>query len=487
MASRVKAWFLSRWPSLLSAALFSLAYPPFDIWPVMFVALVPMLYQLRTADSKQAWRIGYLFGFLVFLGQQYWLYDLANHWIHRPFLSLVPWVITALLEGLFFGWVARLVRHCYLRGWLLLIPLAWAGVEVCRSYIPVVALPWGLAATPLHHLPLLIQSAHFGTIYLVSAFVLLVNVLATAWIDPKERSKVRPLVAVGLVILALSTYQLFANVSTTPFPVTVGQPGVDMAFGNRRTRSDDIATNVDSISAKAIADGSRLLVLPEGVGEDDHSPPRPPFRLDRRIPMLFGGQRGTDLVYQTAFAYDGQWTYADKTRLVIFGEFVPGRDTFPWIAKTFDLPSGDLSASQKGVKAVDVSGVKAGPMLCFEGLFPEVSFQQARNGAKFIAVMCIDDWYMGTPAPAQLRAAAFFRAVEVGLPLVRSASLGSTLAIDAHGRLIAEMPLKTPGGLRVNIDLPQTSTYFPPLPVFPVAAMIFALALPWLPKKSAKF
>ncbi len=486
MASRVKDWALRRWPSLLSAALFLLAYPPFNFWPLIFVAVVPILHQLTAADSKQAWKIGYLFGFALFLGQMYWLFELANHWLENPFLAFIPFVITALLGGLFFGWVARLIRHCYLRNWLIAVPLAWAGVEVARSYIPVLALPWGLAATPLHHFPLLIQSAHFGTIYLVSGFVVLVNVLVASLIISTERVKVRSLVVALAAIGILSIFQYKSSPASDKFPITVGQGGVDMAFGNPKTKSASIGRNVNQIAAEAKANGSKLLVLPEGIGDDYHTPPQPPFRLDPSMPMLFGGQRGKGPIFQTAFGFDGQWHFADKTRLVIFGEFVPGREAFPFIADTFKLPGGDLSASQIGVKAVEVARIKTGPMLCFEGLFPEVSYQQARNGAKLIAVMCIDDWYMGTPAPDQLTAAAYFRAVEVGLPLVRSASLGTTLALDSHGNTLGQLPLGKPAGLRVNLDLPRESTIFPLLPVFPVATLLFALVLPWLPRRKAE-
>lgn len=487
MVARVKNLLRLRWPSLLSAALYSLAFPPFNLWPLMFVALVPILTQLRTADSKNAWGIGFVFGSVAFLGQMYFLYALANHWIHRPFLALIPWLLTAAMAGFFYGWTARLIRHCYLRNWLILIPAAWTGIEVFRSYVPVLALPWGLVATPLYRAPILIQSAHYGTIYLVSAFVVLVNVVAALLTDAEERKKWMPPAFLASGIFVASVLQYTYDVAATPFMLTVGQPGVDLAFGNPHRRQEEIEFSVDRIAAKALADGSQLVVLPEGIGDDEFNrfPPQPPFRVDKRMPMLFGGQRGTGPIFQTAFSFDGKWHWADKTRLVIFGEFVPGRDTFPWIAKTFDLPAADLSASQKGVQAVDVTGVKAGPMLCFEGLFPEISFQQARNGAKFLAVMCVDDWYMGTSAPDQLKAAAFFRAVETGLPLVRSASLGWTLAIDAHGRLIEELPLKKADGLNVTIDLPDTSPTFPLLPVFPACVLVFAMLLPWLPRREA--
>lgn len=484
MAFRGKALraIRSRWPSILSAVLFLAAFPPFDLWPLIFVALVPMLFELRHADSKGAWRIGYVFGSVLFLGQMYWLYVLTDRWTHSAMLALIPWLLTAAAAGLFYGWVARLIRHCYIRGWLVLIPVAWTGIEVFRSYIPVLAFPWALAATPLYRTPVLIQSAHYGTIYLVSAFVVLVNVVLTTLPSADTRAQFRPVFIALLGLAAMSLRAFVPRGPSEPFPVSVGQPGVDMAFGNPSRARTDIAENVEPIVTDALAHGSRLLILPEGVGLDDHYPPQPPFAIDKRVPVLFGGQRSAGLTYQTAYSFDGHWHYADKTRLVIMGEFVPGRSLFPWLATAFDLPSGDLSASKDGVRAVDVGPVKAGPMLCFEALFPDVAYHQAENGASFIAVMCIDDWYMGTPAPEQLQAASYFRAVETGLPLVRSASLGRTLAVDGDGTLLGELPLKHAGALEVTLHLPKKSTYFPLLPVFPIAAVLFALVLPWLPK-----
>jgi hypothetical protein len=57
------------------------------------------------------------------------------------------------------------------------------------------------------------------------------------------------------------------------------------------------------------------------------------------------------------------------------------------------------------------------------------------------------------------------------------------MAIDAHGSLIAELPLKKPGGLQVYLDLPEDPTLFPLLPVFPIGALLFAVVLPWLPRR----
>ena len=487
MVSRLSDWMSRRWPALVSAILLLLAFPPFDLWPLAFVALVPLFYYLRDVSRKEAWRVGYFFGLIYFFGQAMWLYSLAVHWTHSPGLAIIPWLLGSSYVALYFGWISILIRACYIRKMTWLIPIAWAGVEVFRSYIPVLAFPWGLMATPLYKSPFLIQTAHFGTIYLVSAWVVLLNLALTQLLIPKLREKSRPLIVTYLVLLGISGFQYMVKVPSHKFPITVGQPGVDLAFGDEKTSHIEVARNVMGFLASAAYDGSKLLVLPEGTVGGNDDPPQPDFPLNPKMPVLFGAQRGQKPTYQTAFGYDGKWHFADKTRLVIFGEFVPGRSTFPFLAKAFDLPTKDLDASQLGIQSVDVGGIRVGPMLCFEGLFPEVSYQHARNGSRLIAVMCIDDWYMGTAAPDQLRAAATFRAIESGLPLVRSASMGYSLVLDEHGNVLGELPLKKTAALRRDIEIPNESTLFPLIPVFPAAAFVTCLVLPWIKRgKSEK-
>ena len=98
--------------------------------------------------------------------------------------------------------------------------------------------------------------------------------------------------------------------------------------------------------------------------------------------------------------------------------------------------------------------------------------------AQLLAVMSIDDWYMGSAAPEQLRMAAVWRAVETGLPLVRSASLGYSLAVDARGNVLAEAPLGKRFPLRVELDIPQKADLFPPVNVFPWLAAASCVAAP---------
>lgn len=477
------------WPCIASAILLLLAYPPFGWWPLLFVALVPWLWSLRELEGKAAWRSGYCLGFVYGLGQLFWLAQFVSKWVEGFIVGSVPWLLACVLYALYFAWTGVLIQRCFARGWYWAVPLAWAGIEAFRSYIPIFAFPWGLAATPLADAPALIQPARYLTIYGISALILAVNValsLSLGQITVKENRTARGLGLVALSAFAVSLvlWRLPAKGESMRFVAI--QPGVDVAFGDQRTRAMDIARNVNTLLDESVGGRPVLVVLPEGMVDVPEMPPRPFFALPKDAPLLVGGRRDAEkgLAFQTAFIYDGQaWSYADKTRLVIFGEFVPGRDLFPFLAESFRLPAGDLVAGMDGIKPLDAKGLRTGPILCFEALFPDIAYRQAMNGARVLPVMSIDDWFMDGVAPQQLRAASIWRAVETGLPVVRAASLGHTFAVDPRGHIVGEVPLAQPHALSVDLPVPASPPTVPWLPAFPLLSVVIAFGLTMVGRK----
>ena len=58
-------------------------------------------------------------------------------------------------------------------------------MEVFRSYIPGLAFPYGLIANPLWAFPQMIQTAYYGSIFLVGAWVVLINLLLAKFIGSR--------------------------------------------------------------------------------------------------------------------------------------------------------------------------------------------------------------------------------------------------------------------------------------------------------------
>ncbi|MEZ0325596.1 MAG: apolipoprotein N-acyltransferase [Fimbriimonas sp.] len=477
-----KARLVRSWPCVASAALVLLAFPPFNLGLLVFVALVPWLISLRQTNGRQAWKSGYFFGLLMGLGQLYMLGTLAYNWTGSVLVGLLPWLLASFAYGVYFGLTGVLISKCFARGWFWLIPIVWAGVEVFRSYIPVFAFPWGILATPLWPLTPVVQSAHYGMIFLVSAWAVTANLAIAMLMEGEGYRRVRPLFwAFGLVTL-LSIYRYSQPETGKKFTVTAGQPGVDLAFGPAKTRNEDLRATIQPILDKADKDGTQLVVLPEGIADARRMPPTTPF-VPGKAPLLVGAPRGFEPTYQSALGYERGWKFVDKTRLVIFGEFVPGRDRFPFIAAALKLPTGDMSAGTEGTKSMKIAGITVGPVICFEGLFPDIAYRQALNGSQLLAVISIDDWYLGTMAPDQLRALSIWRAIETGLPLVRSASLGYTLITDGKGRVLAQAPVKEARSLHEELILPERSPMSPAAAAFPVGALAIAIVMLLIPRQ----
>lgn len=322
----------------------------------------------------------------------------------------------------------------------------------------MLAFPWGLLASPLWQVPEIVQHASLGTIYFVGAWVVVCNLMVLNII---QRASARQTAGYGLVFILLMFFSLYRfNRAPTgrKVLVTAAQPGVDVAFTDPEQAWKDLRAACTELLGYAMARRSKLVIFPEGLARDTGGPmPRPPFELDPAIPVLYGGRRGTAPTYQSAFSFDGAFRFIDKSRLVVFGEYVPFRKYLPFLQR-FNLPGGDLTPGESP-RPIEVAGLKAGPLLCFEALFPDVAYAQERQGAQFLATMAIDDWYAGTPAPAQLLGATAWRAIESGLPAVRSAMTGVTAIFDARGRPIAIAPQGKTTSLSAQLTLAPSDAF----------------------------
>lgn len=467
------ARFAKVWPAALSGLLVVACFPPLSLFPLCFLALIPWLWFLRSATPREGFRSGLVFGWIFWLGEFSFVAGFVSRWTHSLAMGLVPYLVGCFLGAFyfgFFGWLAALAYH---RRAVWLVPILWAGIEVFRSYLFGLAFPFGLLATPLTPWPALIQSAHYGTVFFVSAWVALASVFLVELAARNRRAI--GLAVVFVAILGLSLWRYAQPEAGRLRTVAAGQPGIDMAFSEQTGIETRIAERVNQIEREAM--GVDLLVLPEGITHAEiDAPPPVLFKVSPLLPLVFGGQRGEGPAYQSAFAYDGEWRHADKTRLVIFGEYVPFREYLPFL-KGFDLPGGDLQPGAD-VQLLPVAGFQVGSCLCFEALFPDVPYREAKKGANLLAVMSIDDWYFGTNAPPQLRDATNWRAIESGMPAVRAASLGYSIISDARGRTVAQAPLAEPAMIKAQVRVPDRADLFPGLPVFPYTSIVALLALP---------
>lgn len=424
--------------SALGGALTSFAFPSLGWIILSFVGLVPLFLVLENVNSKQAFWRGYVFGLAFGLPNLIWLQQFVGKWTGSWWLGAIPWLVVCVLFAIYFGLFSIGAAKAWNRGAFWAIPLIWSGVEFARSIVPYLYFPWSQLGTSLYSVPILLQPAWWGGIYFLSAWLVLFNVVIAMLIRRKEPRSVRPYLFVTLLVLGGSVVSYQYDPPAATRWLVAAQPGVDLAFGEEQANILALSEKVPEVMRMGQAVRRDLLVLPEHLAEGyGDSPPVGPFEWVYEVPFVVGAQRNTDWgAYQSLYGWDGEWKYADKLRLVIFGEYVPFRDKLERYLGAFNLPSGDLRFADR-ITTLEVAGLKVGGLVCFEGLFEEVARKHASNGAHILALSSIDDWYQGTNAIEALKAGAVLRAVENRLPLVKSSPLGPSFVVDGRGNVVA--------------------------------------------------
>ena len=104
---------------------------------------------------------------------------------------------------------------------------------------------------------------------------------------------------------------------------------------------------------------------------------------------------------------------------------------------SFDVGPGPVTLDLPGMPSVS-------PLICYEVIFPGGIVAPDRR-PQWLVNITNDAWFGGSIGPHQHLSQARLRAVEQGLPLVRSANSGISALIDPYGRLVESLPLDTQG------------------------------------------
>ncbi len=152
----------------------------------------------------------------------------------------------------------------------------------------------------------------------------------------------------------------------------------------------------------------------------------------------------------------------DKAHLVPYGEYLP----VPWLLKPLGLARlvpGSLDfwpgpGAQTMTVAVDGKPVKIGMQICYEMIFSGQTVDR-NNRPDFIFNPSNDAWF-GTIGPPQHLAQARLRAIEEGLPVIRSTPTGISAIIDADGRILQSLPLGIDGRIDALLPHAKAPTFF---------------------------
>lgn len=130
----------------------------------------------------------------------------------------------------------------------------------------------------------------------------------------------------------------------------------------------------------------------------------------------------------------------DKMHRVIFGEYVPFADSFPWLQRLTPLPIS-INAGREP-KSFEVAGLRFSPNICYENVLPHVIRRQVNSddSVDVLVNLTNDGWYKGSSELDLHLICGVFRAVECRRPFMIAANTGFSASIDGDGRILAQGP-----------------------------------------------
>jgi len=508
--------------ALLGGALLWFALPPLDLGWLGWLAPLPwaMLVRRSTLPGRRPYAALWCAGLLFWLAALHWL--TLPHWA-----TGIGWVALSIYLAcylpLFVG-LSRVAVHRLRMPLYVAAPIVWTGLEYFRGHFLSGFLLGALAHTQ-HRWPIVIQISDLAGAYGLSFAMLLVAACVAASLPGEgRRFNPRPLLPAGVVLVALLAYGQFrlgqAEASAATAKVALIQGSIDTEFKFDPDRPNRMYQEYLGLSRQALAEHPDLDLIvwpetmyswplievdspladdaPQGSSVEDASASNPNLKLAQlkeyalrsreglaaalaemapdpaaRPHWLVGvdvsharSLRRTDRYNSAAFVAPGGEIVGryDKMHPVMFGEYVPLGETFPWLYSVTPL-SGGLSAGERP-QAFPLGELRLAPNICYETVLPHLIRRQVADLAAageepdVLVNLTNDGWFWGSAELDMHLVSGVFRAVECRKPLLIAANTGFSAWIDAEGRLLERGPRRDRGIVIARIGPDRESSLY---------------------------
>ena len=523
---------------LIAGGISATGFAPLNLWPLTLLCLALLMHLVAKADSgKRAFLLGWLFG----VGH----FAIGNNWIATAFTyqaAMPAWL----------GWVAVFLLALYLAvypglacwgAWRISKIAAPASAGAALPFILAFAGCWiiaewlrswvftGFAWNPLG--VVVIGDAAAASIFIGSYGLSGLVALSAGILLLLAHRKWRQAIVLTLPLAIFTATALFASARDSIDAVIR-----DKAFDKHNAQLTIVQPNIsqidkynpgyDAINFSRLAQHSRpkdekprLILWPEAAI---------PWRLEDGYPLRYyqfqpgetaQGARLTLMrlmnpgdvlltgVDRLEFDKDRQLVGArnsvtamdssgkilatyDKAHLVPYGEYLALRWLLEPLGATRLVPGTIDFWPGPGPRTLNLpfngQRVKVGMQICYEIIFSGQVTDRA-NRPDFIFNPSNDAWF-GSWGPPQHLAQARLRAIEEGLPVVRSTPTGISAVIDADGRIIQSLPLGKAGRIDARLPAAKPPTLFAHygniLPLAFAALLIACALLPLARRRASR-
>jgi apolipoprotein N-acyltransferase len=467
-----------------STLLLIFSFPNFELYPLAWIALVPLLVVIaRRPSPLKAFILGWATGSVFFYITCYWLTYSMIHYGGLPtvlaYLLLAP---AAIVIGIFPGLFALLLSLA-IRQWghlaILLAPVFWTALEWVR--LGVTGQLWNALGYSQAYHSSLIQAATWGGVYAVSFLIVSINAIVALLITRRTRWTIAASLLIAVAVVMVISASRYMPPSLKRFSYGTGvkvvavQPNVPMKAIKSVEETQELLQRHLSLSTSGLKNlgddtGPRLVIWPE-------SPMNFTYGSDaafRELVANFTRQNRTSLLinslepapadgaYNSALLVNEQGrliSQYDKIRLMPFGEYVPLPHWLPGASLITGIV-GEFTPGER-YTLMPFADRRAGVFICIEAAYPWIARRMTSDGAD-VLINISNDGYLGpTAVMRQHLANAIFRAVENGRPVLRVTNSGLSALIKENG-MVSDLtgPFQTDVRVWTNYPSERRDTFY---------------------------
>jgi apolipoprotein N-acyltransferase len=499
-------WSLRAWKlwaaAAFSAGLLELPFPLAGPLPVsrtvfawfglvpLLAAILPQYGEAEPRPLRRGFLLGYLCGFLWYMGNCYWVRDTMAKYGDLP--AIVPVLLLigySAVLGLYFGIFGLAVAFVRKSSGstklaLAAAPVFWAALELAAARITSV--PWDQLGYSQVDNALVNQLAPWTGVYGISFVLVAVNaLLAGALVLDRCRDRSfwdgpRPWGIAGVVLMIAGTLGIYVK-PPAPAPTATAvlvQPNLDVGdqsrwdgpgeWDNHIAQFTSLASETCGPSIQGIPQTdapenkplcatrpwpSDLAVWPESPAPFEETDPR----FQKAVKNLTQALHAPLVVGNIGWSFNQpaqQWDYYnsalvvspdgqkagryDKIHLVPFGEYIPFQNLLTFAHKLTGRVSLFTRGSGPKVFHLPTSTGQMhryGVFICYESVFADEVRLFPRLGAEVLVNISDDGWYGDTSAPWQHLNMVRMRAIENRRWILRDTNNGVTAVIDPYGRV----------------------------------------------------
>jgi apolipoprotein N-acyltransferase len=511
---RLKQFYLTNrlliW-SCVSGFSLALAFPRPGLSFCAWLALVPLFLIIE----KRPFASGFLAGFCFFATTLYWVnIVMTTYGGMNLFFSFAAYLMLVVYLSLFFAgvtWTAWRFRTVYRVPFWLSLPVLWVAGEYLRSFL-FSGFPWVNLGYSQHQHLVFIQSADLFGVYGLTFLIVLVNAGMAHFVSTIQGGILRRTdwLVVALVLAAFSANAFYGiyrlaqplDVRERNIRAVAVQGNIDQSIKWDPSYQKETIERYRRLSEKAVEkEKADLIIWPESATPFYFQEGEALSEEVRQVPrtsgaeLLFGApayeiSNRTVRYLNSAFllSKEGQIVgRSDKNHLVPFGEYNPFGRFLPFLEK---MVAGIGDFSPGSLNPLPLQQGKAGVLVCFEAIFPEIARNYVRMGCDVLVNITNDAWFGRSSAPFQHLSMTLFRAIENRVWVARAANTGISAFIAPSGRVVSHTEIFQTLSLGANVGLGARPTLYTRIgDSVPAAFLVFsclALIVAQFPRKKQK-